>query len=204
MMPQFPQFWYANPATSWSIASTNSSCVDGNCVNRCRHGLDESQVDLWKSVLTFPHSPFLFTDPNLSLNRFIWQHSRAWFRSCTMPHCSLFSFTLQAALRAKRARTVDQRSVGPNRIGYLTDPLQDLKSFTPKFSKKPCAVSWSWEPLFPFAWAQTKCGRNGPLVQVHWGIRVRPTPKVLWVRSLFGRAGEKRKLFRQQTVQRLK
>ena len=33
-------------------------------------------------------------------------------------------------------------------------------------------------------------GRNGPSMQVHGGIRVRETPKVLRVRSLFGRAGE--------------
>ena len=44
--------------------------------------------------------------------------------------------------------------------------------------------------LFPVSRARTKCGRNGPSMQVHWGIRVRPTPKVLRVYSLFGRAGE--------------
>ena len=44
--------------------------------------------------------------------------------------------------------------------------------------------------LFPFARARAKCGRNGPSMQTHGGIRVRQTPKVLRLRSSFGRAGE--------------
>ena len=44
--------------------------------------------------------------------------------------------------------------------------------------------------LFPFARARAKCGRNGPSMHTHGGIRVRQTPKVLRLRSSFGRAGE--------------
>ena len=44
--------------------------------------------------------------------------------------------------------------------------------------------------LFPFARARARCRRNGPLMQVHGGIRVQVTPKVLRARSSFGRAGE--------------
>ena len=44
--------------------------------------------------------------------------------------------------------------------------------------------------LFPFAGARAKCGRNGPSMHTHGGIRVRQTPKVLRLRSSFGRAGE--------------
>ena len=44
--------------------------------------------------------------------------------------------------------------------------------------------------LFPFSRARAKCGRNGPSMHTHGGIRVRQTPKVLRLRSSFGRAGE--------------
>ena len=44
--------------------------------------------------------------------------------------------------------------------------------------------------LFPFARARAKCGRNGPSMHTHGVIRLRPTPKVLRLRSSFGRAGE--------------
>ena len=44
--------------------------------------------------------------------------------------------------------------------------------------------------LFPFARARAKCGWNGSSMHTHGCIRVRQTPKVLRLRSSFGRAGE--------------
>ena len=44
--------------------------------------------------------------------------------------------------------------------------------------------------LFPFARVRAKCGRNGPSMHTHGGIRVRQTPKVLGLRRSFARAGE--------------
>ena len=41
--------------------------------------------------------------------------------------------------------------------------------------------------LFPFAGARAKCGRNGPSLQIRGAIGVRQTPKVLRIRSSFGR-----------------
>ena len=43
--------------------------------------------------------------------------------------------------------------------------------------------------LFPFAGAQA-CEGNGPSMHIHWSIRVRVTPKVLWVQSSIWRDGE--------------
>ena len=43
---------------------------------------------------------------------------------------------------------------------------------------------------FPFRSGAFKCRKNGPSKHVHWGIRVRQTPKVLRLRSSFGWAGE--------------
>ena len=44
--------------------------------------------------------------------------------------------------------------------------------------------------LFPFVRARAKCGRNGRSMHTHGGSRVRQTPKVLRLRSSFGRTGE--------------
>ena len=41
--------------------------------------------------------------------------------------------------------------------------------------------------LFPFAGARAKCGRNGRSLQIRGAIGVRQTPKVLRIRSSFGR-----------------
>ena len=59
-----------------------------------------------------------------------------------------------------------------------------------KLWKKLDATSRFENFSFPFAQAPVKCGKNGPSMHVHWGIRVRQPLKVLRVHSSFGRAGE--------------
>ena len=44
--------------------------------------------------------------------------------------------------------------------------------------------------LFPFTPGPPKCGQNGPSMDIHWGIRVRLTDKVLRVCCSLGQAGE--------------
>ena len=80
-----------------------------------------------------------------------------------------------------------------DQLGYLTDQLWDrrlLMPMAPKALKEARCCQSLRKLLFPFARAPAKCGKNGPAIHKHWGIRVQQTPKVLRVRSSFGRAGE--------------
>ena len=76
---------------------------------------------------------------------------------------------------------------------YLTDQLWDRRLSTPiapKALKEARRCRSVRKLLFLLARAWAKCGRNGPSMQTHGGIRVRQTPKVLQLCSSFGRAGK--------------
>ena len=106
---------------------------------------------------------------------FCLKHAR---RAKTMANC----FIVHRARHAKRARA----SIN-DQWGYLTDQLWDRRLACREFWKKLDAVR---KLLFPFARAPAKCVRKGPSMHAHWGISVRQTPRVLRLRSSFGRAGK--------------
>ena len=99
----------------------------------------------------------------------------------TMAHCSI----VHRACHAKRACGFDQRSA------WILRQLSWRSEIDrPKVLKEARCCQLVHKLLFPFSRASAKCGRNGPSMHAHWGIRVRRTPKVLRVCSAFGRAGE--------------
>ena len=71
------------------------------------------------------------------------------------------------------ARTFLRSKIG---LDNATDQLE-IEIDRPKVLKKARRCLSVRKLLFPFARAPAKCGRNGPPMQVHWGIRVRQTPK---------------------------
>ena len=111
------------------------------------------------------------------------------FEACTLwetcyPPWSISS-VVHLASHVKRARDFNQRSVWIMRqISWRSEIDR------PKVPKEARCCQSVRKLLFSFARAPAKCGRNGPPMHVHWGIRVRQTPKVVRVHRLFGQAGE--------------
>ena len=103
--------------------------------------------------------------------------------SCeTMANC----FIVHRARHANHARGFDQKSVGISDRSVVSSEIG-----APRVLKEARRCQSVRKLLFPFARAPAKCGQKGPSMHVHWGISVRQTPKVLRVRSSFGRAGKR-------------
>ena len=157
------------------------AATHGTDVGRSRvKGIDCSAPDCqrWKpkSILTF-HSPFA-----LSADSIVGP-------AHTKPaHCpKIYQHACGNVVRRVHVASIKDE------LGYLTDQLwyrRLLTPMAPKALKEARCCQLVWKLLFPFARAPAKCGKNGPSIHVHWGIRARQTPKVLPILSSFVRAGE--------------
>ena len=121
-------------------------------------------------------------------------HCHGWFFH-VLGHCSgqrsCVSFAYVTLYRAGRAKpTIKDRP----KISQISQCIGQIswrfEIDRPKGLKEARRCRSVRKLLFPFARARAKCGRNGPSIHTHGGIRVRQTPKVLPLRSSFGRAGE--------------
>ena len=87
--------------------------------------------------------------------------------------------------RAKHARAFEQRSV--RSVGISDRSVADRQAENSETSlTRPVGEKAS----FPFRSSASEEQAKRPIEAVHWGIRVRQTPKALRVRRSFGRAGE--------------
>ena len=118
---------------------------------------------------------------------------QTWMRTCLVyppcmasqwPHCSIHSLTVRPDGHIMRSvHSITDQS------GYLQISWRS-EIDRPKVLKEARHCQPVRKLLFSFAQASAKCGRNGLSMHIQWGIRVQQTPKVLRVRSSFGRAGE--------------
>ena len=112
--------------------------------------------------------------------------ARAWPLSRSLQMCFIYSATRQG-MRSQPSK------IGP-KISQISQDIRQISWRSeidrPKVLKGARCSQSVRKLLFPFARARAKCWRNGPLMQVHGGICVRVTPKVLRAWSSFGRAGE--------------
>ena len=129
---------------------------------------------------SFPISWFLHVDPTWPLC-----HCPGWFLHVLghcPGHCSSVSFAYFTLPPGRACEANDQRSaqrsvrsVGIGQISWR------FEIDRPKGLKEAGLCLSVRKLLFPFASARAraKCGRNGPSMHTHGGIRVRQTPKVL-------------------------
>ena len=116
---------------------------------------------------------------------FNWCVFRVWSTHVVRKPWPIVSLSTKHVMRNVHVAQFDQRSVG------ISDrSVGDLRLTGRKFWNGARCSQSVRKPLFPFARTRAKCRQNGPSMQVHGGICVRVTPKVLRVRSSFGRAGE--------------
>ena len=118
-------------------------------------------------------------------------HCDGWFLH-VLGHCPVSAAVFHVRMLHCTGQGVrSQRSkIGP-KISQISRYIGQIRSRfeidRPKGLKEARRCRSVRKLLFPFAGARAKCGRNGPSLQIRGAIGVRQTPKVLRIRSSFGR-----------------